>query len=714
MFDFKLRTKIMTGAVALVILMMVLSTLTASLIIYRQNRDAASKLLEKTMQLVEEDLKGLEETLMNNGRQIANKTDIISNLNFVNSMSLQEAIESGMKMNYQKLATVLFDSGQAAELTKAAAYRVDGLLVSQVVYYPERTVLGFPLLKGFEIAELKTGEALQFDSWKEAEAFPGFETKYPGTLPTEPSLKRAVIDEKLSLICQLPVIGLRYNEKTDEREQAQIGSLILVYAIPQGFADRLSRMTGTEVNLFGGQALSVGTLSDYRQISTEGFQNSAAAETSVNRSAVAEVFSLQDRDYFHLRSPLLSDGAYVGAVAALYRTDIAMANTWQLIRILILVAVLFFLGVLPLSFLFSNTISKPLVQFANVLESIETTGEFTQRIAVKSRDEIGQTALAFNKLMTALQSAIDKVNEVMEGVGQGNLSNWVDGVFKGDLATLQQRINRSLELLGHTVIQVISVSGQVNSGTTELNRGATSLAEGTSVQAANLEEIASSMAEIRAQSKSNNERASEAKRLAGQALTFVETGNRKMAQMSQSMNGISETSQQVTKVIKVIEEIAFQTNLLALNAAVEAARAGKYGKGFAVVAEEVRNLAARSSEAAKETNRLVENSVREVEQGVQNAAETASSLSEITQVTGKVNDLVEEIAVASREQEISIEEINKGLEQVNEIVQRNSAISEETSSASQELSNQATDLQNLMYRFQVRDSPVTAIEMQED
>jgi methyl-accepting chemotaxis protein len=349
----------------------------------------------------------------------------------------------------------------------------------------------------------------------------------------------------------------------------------------------------------------------------------------------------------------------------------------------------------------SLDITRPIAQLVTVAREM-ANGNMQQSIDIQRKDEVGILAGAFKQMSGSLKTAVMVIQRTMNSVSQGDLTNRIDEAgMKGDLSLIKDSINNSIDMLSNTITQVVTATDQVNSGAGQISSASQSLASGTTEQAASLEEISSSMSEVGSRSNANNDSANQAAQLTTQTMEIANRGNEQMKEMLASMDNINSSSADISKIIKVIDEIAFQTNLLALNAAVEAARAGKYGKGFAVVAEEVRNLAARSAEAAKNTTELIENSVKEVDSGVSNAGKTADVLTEISDSITKVNDLVGEIASSSQEQSNSTDEINKSLVQVNDVVQQNSSISEEAASASEELSGQAMELQGLMARFQL-------------
>ena len=228
------------------------------------------------------------------------------------------------------------------------------------------------------------------------------------------------------------------------------------------------------------------------------------------------------------------------------------------------------------------------------------------------------------------------------------------------------------------------------------------LSQGATEQASSIEELTASIEQVSTQTKINAENASKANGMAEQAKNYAVTGNEQMKEMLKAMDEINESSNNINKIIKVIDDIAFQTNILALNAAVEAARAGQHGKGFAVVAEEVRTLAGRSANAAKETTALIEDSIKKSGEGTRIAKETAEALAKIFNEVNAVSGLVGDINNASNEQAAAIAQINQGIMQVSQVVQENSATSEESAAASEELSGQAEILYDLISQFKLK------------
>lgn len=316
-----------------------------------------------------------------------------------------------------------------------------------------------------------------------------------------------------------------------------------------------------------------------------------------------------------------------------------------------------------------------------------------------------------DEINSQLNTALVSVNKVMEAVSQNDLSQRVDYRIEGDLEELKSSVNNAIGLLNRTISNVTDSTRQINERSVRLSDSAKMLAEGTSAQASSIEEITASMGEIEGVVNQNNENAKQSKKLTEEALGIVTDGNRQMEEMVSNMNRIAEAGQNVTRVVKVIDEIAFQTNLLALNAAVEAARAGKYGKGFSVVAEEVRSLAGRSAEAVKDTTSLIETTMKEMENGVKKAETTAEILNRITESVEKVNTLIVEISTGSENQKAGIGEIASALDQVNRIVQQNSGISDETARDSNDLNQQSLSLQETMHQFVLTEDQINRTNM---
>jgi methyl-accepting chemotaxis protein len=248
----------------------------------------------------------------------------------------------------------------------------------------------------------------------------------------------------------------------------------------------------------------------------------------------------------------------------------------------------------------------------------------------------------------------------------------------------------------HIVENLNDGAEQVSSASSQISSSSQMLAEGTSDQAASIEESSSSLEEISSRTKNNADHATQADKFMKESNEFVLKASQSMGELRSAMEEINKTSEETAKIIKTIDEIAFQTNLLALNAAVEAARAGEAGAGFAVVAGEVRNLAMRAAEAARNTSNLIEGTVKRIRQGFDLVVRTSEAFSEVAKGTHKVGEIVSEIATASSEQAHGIERVNQAVEGMDKIAQQNAANAEESASASEELSAQAVQMKEIV------------------
>lgn len=329
-----------------------------------------------------------------------------------------------------------------------------------------------------------------------------------------------------------------------------------------------------------------------------------------------------------------------------------------------------------------------------VIDVARQVAEGDLNINLPGRGEAPTSLYAATRVMV---ETLKEKAQLTEAIAQGDLTQKVELASDRDVLgkALQQMVANLSEILGN-----VQVAGeQIASGSSQVSDASQSLSQGATEQASSLEEMSASVNQLTSQTTANAENANQASQLSSTSKNAAEKGNHQMNEMVAAMDEINQASQNISKIIKVIDEIAFQTNLLALNAAVEAARAGQHGKGFAVVAEEVRNLAARSAKAAEETSDLIEGSVEKTVRGMETANSTADALGEIVNGITKVTDLIAEIAAASNEQAEGLTQINTGLTQIDQVTQQNTASAEESAAAAEELSSQAAQMREMLARF---------------
>lgn len=423
-----------------------------------------------------------------------------------------------------------------------------------------------------------------------------------------------------------------------------------------------------------------------------------ATKNIISRSESSGTYEFEGTDYIYGSCRTNYFDSYL--VYAMTISDFTSEKS-SVTLMIIISGIVILIATLIISIFFSNRISKPIVSSTKRINQL-AQGNLSAPVEVwYSKDELGVLTSSLEETIVCIRKYINLIIVALNQISDGNLTHRMEGTFKGDFQQIKNNFNEILESLSDTFSSINTAAEQVNTGAIQVSNSAQAVSQGSTQQASAIEELSVTLKNVSKQVEQNSRDAKNAYNIVVSNTDDIGKCNDDMTNMISSINEIYSSSAEISKIIKVIDDIAFQTNILALNAAVEAAREGS--KGFGVVADEVRRLASRSAEAAKQTADLIENSTAAVSKGTDIAHKTAESLNNIVVSSKKIQELVKNISEASEAQSESITQINTGLDQISDVVSANTSSSVGTASASEELSSQSLILKNMISRFKLSD-----------
>ena len=532
--------------------------------------------------------------------------------------------------------------------------------------------------------------------------------------------KVVIIMQVVSVIFAVAMCVTMFRSLTTKmlKDRCTNGTNMLAYLLsqtgggedPNQLLDELKSRMGCEFTIFEGDTRAYTTViqNGERVVGTKLSSSLSSTVLQQGQSYVGKAVIL-DEEYLCSYVPTRDAAGNISGLifAGISGTEASRQILLTVILSSVVSLIVIAICIMVLAAYLKKTVSAPLAEITRVAGYLEqgrlglSSGEEI-RVGVRSNDEIGELGRIFEETILRLRSYIGEIAGVLDSIAGGDLTNSAQQDYVGDFMSIKESLDSIVARLNDTMYQIRNSAEQVASGSDQVSTSAQALAQGATEQASSVEELSATISDI----SGNAQRTAQATREAGQ---FVEQAGAQLGisveyvkNLNLAMERISSSSQEISKIIAAIENIAFQTNILALNAAVEAARAGSAGKGFAVVADEVRNLANKSDEAAKATKDLIESSIAAVTEGSDVVSKVTEALERTSEsaggVTAKMSIVVEEV----ESQTVSISQITEGIDQISGVVQNNSATSEQSAAASEELSSQASLLKGLVASFRLK------------
>ena len=474
--------------------------------------------------------------------------------------------------------------------------------------------------------------------------------------------------------------------------------------------DALKQEMGCEFTIFHGDERAYTTIQQNgeRAVGTRLSSDLAGVVLQQGKSYVGRASILGENHLCSYAPTYDANGQIDGLIFAGISMSSAVNQIWLTVVLSCAAGLaLIVLGIFIVGAYIKRTVSTPLFRLSILAQTLEQ-GDLglnqhqTMLVGISSNDEIGVLSQSFDSTISRLRNYIGEISTMLEAIAGGDLTAQITQEYVGDFASIRTSLNDILQKLNSTMGQIVASAEHVSGGAEQMSTASQALSQGSMEQTTAVEELEHTMRAVTENVRQTAENAQRAReQVSGMGVQLAE-GNQKMQEMIAAMGEITDSSNEIEKIIKTIENIAFQTNILALNAAVEAARAGTAGKGFAVVADEVRSLAAKSAEASQSTSALIGRSIAAVNQGTQIADATAQQLKNVVEGAHGIEETINGIAADAQTQAGAVVQIQDQIGQITGVVQTNSSTAEESAATSQELSAQANVLKQLVKTFRLR------------
>jgi len=653
MKNLTLKTKLIFGALAIAVFIITVSIAGVSVLIARQHREASHRVITHAVNIIRDEIESIRQTLLNDSKQMASINGMGTKINFLADEKFKDDPTFTRNL-YHEAINDLYIVALSNNIWKVAIYDRDNDLTAFIDIDADKTTFGYPQKNptGFQIGHLKTGDSYENTYWKQQKTFSDVSLQYQGELLTSNKVVFEKIHDYICLVSYIPVMASVYNQKTEKLEPSQVGILRAVYRMDKGFISRVSQLTDTGINIFTHNGLSVGSLEGYKSID---FKTIPSENSYWQRNHEAVVFNdvaLDNSEFFQAILPFYNKSICIGALTCLYSKAIVKQNTLQVMKLLALAALLCLLVIMPTAFLFSRSLTSPILKVAEGLKDIaKGEGDLTNRLKVSSRDEVGELAKWFNIFIEDLQTTIKSI---------------------ADNSALLDAESASLSELSGTLAKTaegsLKKSDSVATAAEEMSSSMGSVAETMKQTYTNVEMVDTSSEEMTATINEIARSSEEASGITKQAVSQTKS-------TTDQVNQLGKAAEEINHITETINEISDQTNLLALNATIEAARAGEAGKGFTVVANEIKELAKQTADATKQ----IKDKIEKIQHTTQM---TISRISEVSGVINNVDEIVLGIASAIEEQSLTTKEISNHISQATQgILTVNNNISESSTVA---------------------------------